>query len=69
VDAAVALERHDRRGGRRAHAEIVGKEIDEWKQAFASFDRVSVPAPSIDVDTTDGYAPDLAEIVTFVNRH
>jgi predicted kinase len=73
VDAAVALERHDRRaavnaGGRRAHADIIGKGIEDWKRAFASFDRISIPAPSIDVDTTDGHTPDLAEIVDFINR-
>jgi hypothetical protein len=37
-------------------------------QWFASFERVSVPAPSIEVDTTDGYTPGLAEIVDFVNQ-
>ena len=52
-----------------AHADAaLGKEIDEWSQAFASFERVSIAAPAIDVDTTDGYAPTLGEIVDFVNR-
>jgi predicted kinase len=35
---------------------------------FADFDRLSLPVPSIVVDTTDGYAPDLPAIVEFVNR-
>jgi predicted kinase len=74
VDAAVSFERAVRRsatsaGHRRAHGDsTLGKEVEDWRRAFASFDRVSIPAPSIDVDTTDGYAPDLAAIVEFVNR-
>jgi predicted kinase len=71
VDAAVAHERYEQRlaaGGRRAHGTIIRTELEDWERAYASFERVSVPAPSIDVDTTDGYAPDLAEIVDFVNR-
>jgi predicted kinase len=71
VDPAVARERHrsavDARG-RSAHAQIIGKGIEDWERAYASFERISVSAPSIDVDTTDGYAPDLAEILDFVNR-
>jgi predicted kinase len=31
------------------------------------FERLSIAAPSLLVDTTAGYAPDLAEIVAFVN--
>jgi predicted kinase len=31
-----------------------------------AFNRVSVPAPWIEVDTTDGYRPRLEDIVTFV---
>lgn len=74
VPAAVAFERAARRAAvsenrRKAHGDsTIGKEVAHWEQAFASFERVSIPAPSIDVDTTDGYAPDLAEIVDFVNR-
>ena len=33
----------------------------------AGFDRVAVDAPSLEVDTTDGYRPALSEIVSFVN--
>jgi hypothetical protein len=32
-----------------------------------TFDRVSIEAPSIEVDTADGYRPGLDEIVAFVN--
>jgi hypothetical protein len=34
----------------------------------AAFDRVSIDDPFLEVDTTDGYRPALAEIVAFVNR-
>jgi predicted kinase len=70
VDAAAAHERYLQRlaAGRKAHAAIVGQDLADWERVYGEFDRVSVPAPSIDVDTTDGYAPGLAEIVAFVNR-
>jgi predicted kinase len=72
VDAAVAWERARGRLGeatRAAHA--VGEHLqdfDLWKRDFESFERVSLAAPSVEVDTTDGYAPSLAEIAAFVNR-
>jgi predicted kinase len=71
VDPAVARDRHRSAiddPGETAHARIIGEELDDWQDAYSSFERVSIPAPSIDVDTTDGYAPDLAKIVAFVNR-
>ncbi len=40
---------------------------DRYAPAYRAFDRVSVEAPSIEVDTTDGYTPGLPEIVAFVN--
>jgi predicted kinase len=74
VDHAVSFDRAVRRSAdnehrRRAHGDsTLGKRAEDWAQALESFDRVSVDAPSIDVDTTDGYAPDLAAIVEFVRR-
>ncbi|HET7854980.1 MAG TPA: AAA family ATPase [Gaiellaceae bacterium] len=71
VDAAVAYERYQRRlaaGGRKAHGTIIGTEPEDWEGAYESFDRVNVQAASIEVDTTDGYSPDLPELVAFVNR-
>ena len=41
-------------------------DIEEWKRFYEGFERVSLPAPSIDVDTTDGYVPSLAEVAAFV---
>jgi predicted kinase len=67
VSPAVAFERARRRTQRSAHADASLGQVDDWRRAFASFNRVSIPAPSIEVDTTDGYVPDLTEIVAFVN--
>jgi predicted kinase len=55
-------------GGRGAHATIIGDEVEDWRRAYAEFDRLSLPAPSLDVDTTDGYAPGVDAIVAFVNE-
>ena len=46
----------------------LGKEIADWEQAVNSFEHISIPATSIDVDTADGYHPTLDEIVAFINR-
>jgi predicted kinase len=70
VEAAVAFDRHRSAvdtPGRRAHS-LIEDGIEGWQEAYASFKRVSIPAPAIDVDTTDGYAPDLDDIVEFVTR-
>jgi predicted kinase len=71
VDAAVARERIESRRaaaepGRAAHAAIL--DLDTLEQSLASFERVSIPAPSIYVDTTNGYEPEIPQIVEFVNR-
>ena len=69
VDEAVARERIERRrataASRRAHADgqLLAREDP---RAFESFERLSILAPSIAVDTTDGYAPDLEQVVAFV---
>ena len=74
IDPAVSFERAARRAAEsqdrvKAHGDsTLGKGIADWEQAFGSFEHISIPAPSIDVDTTDGYDPTLEEIVTFINR-
>jgi predicted kinase len=74
VDHAVSFERAVRwsagaKHHRRAHGDsTLGKDAEDWARACKSFAHISIPAPSIDVDTTDGYAPGLAEIVEFINR-
>lgn len=63
VDAVLGHERASHRataneGHRRAHgtsALEIGRE--DWVRAAPSFNRVSLAAPSIDVDTTDGMRP------------
>jgi hypothetical protein len=42
--------------------------MEDWRRAYAAFDRLSLPAPSLDVDTTDGYVTDIEAIVAFVTR-
>ena len=74
VSSAVSFERAGRRAAAgehrlRAHGDsTIGKGIEEWEEGFGSFEHISIPAPAIDVDTTDGYAPDLGVIVEFVNQ-
>lgn len=72
VDAEVAVRRSLRRGDddplRRAHADPGPQGAAEQARAHRSFERVSVDAPWIEVDTTDGYRPGLGEIVAFVSR-
>lgn len=51
---------------RRAHPDP--QDATDHAARHAGFDRVSVPAPGLEVDTTDGYHPPLAEIVAFVNH-
>jgi predicted kinase len=63
----VALERRAlTEGKRRAHGDSVARVgADQWKQHYDAFDRLSLE-PAIEVDTTDGYDPDISEIVAFV---
>jgi predicted kinase len=74
VDHAVSFERAVRRSidsghRRRAHADgTIGGQAEASARAVESFDRVSISAPSIDVDTTGGYAPDIPVIIDFINR-
>jgi predicted kinase len=74
VDAAVSFERATARAAGsesrvKAHGDsTIGKGSAEWARAFESFEHVSLEGPAIDVDTTDGYEPNLERIVNFVNR-
>jgi predicted kinase len=73
VDVAVARGRAAARGEQPARVAAHGDSLarlgpEGWEQGFASFERLSISAPSLDVDTTDGYMPELAEVVAFVNR-
>jgi predicted kinase len=53
---------------RRAHADPQrDHDVADFARHRDAFDRVSVQAPWIEVDTTDGYRPGLEEILRFVN--
>jgi predicted kinase len=73
VSPAVAFQRAGLRAAsneqrRRAHGDsTMDKQLADWEEAFAGFEYASLDAPAIDVDTTDGYSPELARIVAFIN--
>ena len=52
---------------RTAHTDDNMLDQVERGEDFATFRRVEIDAPTIDVDTTDGYEPPLSAIVAFVN--
>jgi predicted kinase len=51
---------------RHAHADPRPHDAADRIRQHRAFDRVSVDAPWIEVDTTDGYEPALQQILTFV---
>jgi len=71
VAADVAFQRSLRRGEenplRVAHADPGPSGAAEYALRYEAFDRVSVDAPWIEVDTTDGYRPGLGAVVAFVS--
>jgi predicted kinase len=71
VAADVAFQRMMRRSAenpvRRAHADPASGDAAARARFHNAFDRVSIDAPWIEVDTTDGYRPALSEIVAFAS--
>jgi predicted kinase len=69
TDPATAKDRIlQRTKGREAHADRALLDgLDSGELSFDKFQRVAIDAPSIDVDTTSGYHPSIAEILAFVN--
>src|SRR5262249_34889706 len=65
VAARRTLQRRQDDPLRRAHVDP--QDHLEHARRYGAFDRVSIDAPWIEVDTTDGYRPALEEIVAFVN--
>src|SRR5262249_22575773 len=66
TDPAVARDRvRQRASSRNAHAD--GMVFDD-PSYFDSFVRLAGTMPSIDVDTTNGYDPDVDTIVDFIDR-
>jgi predicted kinase len=72
VEAEVAftriVQRKDVKQARRAHADPSPADAAEYAHRHLAFDRISVDAPWIEVDTTDGYRPGLGQIVAFINE-
>jgi predicted kinase len=67
TDAATATARiAERASSRRAHADHTV--LARGDAYFDEFRRLELDAPSITVDTTDGYRPGLADVATFVTR-
>ncbi len=71
VAGDVAFARALRRGQddplRRAHADPGPGDAAQHRRSHLAFNRLSMAAPSLEVDTTDGYRPGLSQIVAFVN--
>jgi predicted kinase len=71
VPAEVAFQRSLRRGAgspvRRAHADPGPGDAAHSARRHQEFERVSVDAPWIEVDTTNGYHPSLSDILAFVS--
>jgi hypothetical protein len=71
VPADVAFQRSQRRREenppRLAHADPGPLDAADHARFHEAFDRVSLDAPWVEVDTTDGYRPVLAEIVAFIS--
>ena len=71
VAADVAFQRILRRKAqnpmRRAHADPAYRDAARQAQSHNAFDRVSIDAPWLEVDTTEGYRPALSDIVAFVS--
>jgi predicted kinase len=72
VDPELALARSlSRRAGnqlRRAHLDPGPAEAGAYLDRLRAFERVGLPVPLIEADTTDGYRPALAELAAFATR-
>lgn len=71
VNAEVAFQRILLRGtgsgARAAHADPGPADATDYIQRHRAFDRVSLDAPSIEVETTSGYHPGIDQVVAFIN--
>jgi predicted kinase len=62
-----SLQRSEENPLRGAHADPRSCDAEDYVRRLKAFNRVAVDAPWIEVDTTDGYRPTLAEVVAFIN--
>src|SRR5205823_13825474 len=67
VDDAVARERLVRLRPAHGDRSPAALKALAGEAPFAEFERISIAAPSLFIDTTDGYAPDLPAILDFVS--
>ncbi|ADB35203.1 hypothetical protein Kfla_6200 [Kribbella flavida DSM 17836] len=71
VSAEVAYKRITLRAGStasRAAHEDAQYDADRRRQVHESFDPIALQVPTLTVDTTGGYRPDLPEILAFLAR-
>ena len=59
------VRRHARDAARRAHQDPAAAGRDAYARRLRDFDRVRLGVPSIEVDTTSGYRPGLADVTAF----
>ena len=57
--------RRARDGARRAHPDPDPGDREAYVRRLRAFDRLRLDVPSIEVDTTSGYRPSLAEVTAF----
>jgi predicted kinase len=63
-----ALQRSESNPVRRAHFDPAPDwDAEDFARRRAAFERISLEAPALEVDTTDGYRPGLDAITDFVN--
>jgi predicted kinase len=70
VDPEVALQRslrrRDREPNRRAHADPTPADAADFLERLRTFDRVDLGTLSVEIDTSDGYRPPLADLLAFL---
>jgi predicted kinase len=70
VDPEVALQRSLRRRAeepnRRAHADPAAADAADFLARLRTFDRVDLGTLSLEIDTSDGYRPPLADLLAFL---
>jgi len=52
---------------RAAHADPGPADAADYIRRHRSFDRVSLDAPWIEVETTSGYRPGIDQVIAFIN--
>ena len=72
ADPETAFERILRRnadeGARRAHDDPGPGDRADYLRRHREFDRVNLGVPWIEVDTTSGYRPGIAEVASFARQ-